>query len=60
MFTSFEQMDFPVDSTRSRCNKVRLFISFAIHIDISAGRANVTKHVNPLDASVALIYKPVN
>ena len=55
MFTSFEQMDFPVDSTRLRCNKIRLFISFAIYIDISAGRANVTKHVNPLNASVALI-----
>ena len=48
MFTLFKQMDFPVDSTRSRCNKIRLniFISFATYIDPCAGRGNVSKYVN--------------
>ena len=48
MFNPFEQMDLPVDSTRSRWNKIRLniFISSANYIDTSAGRGNVCKYVN--------------
>ena len=48
MFTFFEQIDLPLDSTRSRSNKIRLniFISFATYKDICAGRSNVSKDVS--------------
>ena len=48
MLTSFGQLYSPVDSTRSRCNKIRLniLISSATYIDICARRGNVKKCVN--------------
>ena len=47
-FTPFEQMHFPVDSKRSRFNKIRsnMLIYFATYTDICTGRGNISKYVN--------------